>query len=134
MVPVRATAETLARMSQALGLTSRDLVAVGRQDAATLLNDLEQDRDLRHRLSAVPGLGFLAGQLQPASAAKELLPAIAASLAAIESSGLSDAARRELTELYVGNLRHDATRRHSELLLLLRIATGSTVVAERHRT
>jgi transcriptional regulator with XRE-family HTH domain len=127
VVPVRATAETLARMAQTVGLAAGDLATAGRQDAASLLDDVEQERDLRHRLSAVPGLAALAGQLRPGShGARELLPAIAASLAAIEDSSLSDAARRQLTDMFVGNLRYDAARRHTELLLLLRIATGNT--------
>src|SRR5712691_61257 len=55
-IPIRATPETLALMAQAVGATADDLSAAGRQDAATLLHTIDEDRKLRHRFSAVPGL------------------------------------------------------------------------------
>jgi len=124
VVPVRATADTLARMARTVGATADELSAAGREDAASQLRTLEQDRDLRQRIAAVPGLGALAGLPLPGADNNELLPLIAAGLDAIDTSGLPAAARRELTAMFVGNLLHDAARRYSELLLMLRIATG----------
>ena len=56
MVPVRATADTLARMARVAGASADDLVAAGRPDAARQLRAVEQERDLRHRIAAIPGL------------------------------------------------------------------------------
>jgi len=59
-----------------------------------------------------------------------LLPLIAAGLDAIEHSDLPSAARRELASTFVDNLIHDATRRYSEMLLLLRLAAGASQAEE----
>lgn len=40
-IPVRAPAETLARMAQVVGVTAEELATAGRHDAAEALNDLE---------------------------------------------------------------------------------------------
>ena len=54
------------------------------------------------------------------------MPLIAAGLDAIERSDLPRNAKRELTSMFIDNLIHDTTRRHSELLLVLRLAGGGT--------
>lgn len=123
VVPVRATADTLARMARVAGASADDLVAAGRPDAAHQLRAVEQERDLRQRIAAIPGLGAIGAQLPPGTDGKDLLPLIAAGLDAIERSDLPSAARRELTSTFAGNLIQDATRRYSELLLLLRLAS-----------
>jgi transcriptional regulator with XRE-family HTH domain len=124
IVPVKATPETLARMAQVAGVSADDLAAAGRADAADELRTLGQKRDLRHRLAAVPGLGAI-GELLPSAGSEELLPLIGTSLDEIERSDLPVNAKRELTSFFVANLIHDATRRRSELLLMLRLAAGS---------
>src|ERR1022692_1982781 len=62
VVPVVATAETLARMVRIVGASSDDIVAAGREDAAHQLRTLEQGRDLRQRIAAIPGLGAIGAQ------------------------------------------------------------------------
>jgi transcriptional regulator with XRE-family HTH domain len=130
VVPVRATAETLARMAQAVGATASDLAAAGRQDAATLLTSLDQQRELGRRLAAIPGVGATARHLLPSAEFTELLPAVAASLDHINGSALPDAARRDLTQWFLSNLINDVTRRHTELLLLLRIAGSASATGQ----
>jgi transcriptional regulator with XRE-family HTH domain len=125
-VPVRATAETLARMARVVGASAADLAAVGREDAARQLQAFEQQRGLQRRLTAVPGLGALTGPPLPDVGREELLPVIAAGLDAIEHSALPSSAQRELTSMFVDNLIHDARRRHTELILMLRLAAGGT--------
>jgi transcriptional regulator with XRE-family HTH domain len=122
-VPVKATPETLAKMAQVAGVSADDLAAAGRADAAAELRALGQQRDLRHRLATVPGLGAI-GDLLPSAAGEELLPSIAAGLDEIEHSDLPLNAKRELADFFVANLIHDATRRRSELLLVLRLAAA----------
>lgn len=124
IVPVKATPETLARMAQVAGVSADDLAAAGRADAADELRALGQQRELRHRLAAVPGLGAI-GELLPSAGSAELLPLIAAGLDEIERSDLPMNAKCELASFFVANLIHDATRRHSELLLMLRLAASS---------
>lgn len=124
IAPARATAGTLARMAQAIGVTPDELTAAGRRDAATQLRNADAARTLRRRLAAVPGLGVIGAWELPDTDGQELLPLVAAGLAAIEQSGLPPAARRELTSMFTRNLIHDAARRHSELLLTLRLATS----------
>ena len=51
---------------------------------------------------------------------------IAAGLDEIERSDLPRNAKRELTSFFVANLIHDATRRRSELQLILRLAGDGT--------
>lgn len=126
VVPIRATAETLARMARVVGATVDELAAAGRADAADLLQAAEHDRGLRQRLAAIPGIGNIGPREISGADGQELLPIIAASLDAIEASGLPGPARRELTSMLVGNLIHDASRRHAELLLILRIATTAS--------
>jgi len=81
---------------------------------------------MRQRLTAIPGLGPLGTEALTNADDQELLPLIAAGLDAIEQSDLPKAAKRDLTAMLIDNLVHDAARRHSELLLILRIATTST--------
>ena len=126
VVPVRATADTLARMARAVGATADELAGTGRDDAARQLRTLDQDRDLRRRIAAVPGLGAFAGLSLPGTDGTELLPLIAAGLDAIDASSLPAAARHELSSLFAYNLLHDAARRYSELQLMLRIATSGS--------
>ncbi len=126
VVPVRATADTLARMARTVGATADELAGTGRDDAAQQLRALDQDRDLRRRIAAVPGLGSFAGLSLPSTDGTELLPLIAAGLDAIDTSSLPATARRELTRLFADNLLHDAARRYSELVLMLRIAAGGS--------
>jgi transcriptional regulator with XRE-family HTH domain len=126
VVPVQATVETLARMARAVGVSADDLAAAGREDAARQLSAFEQEQGLRKRIATVPGLGVLADLPLPNEDGQELLPLIAAALDAIEDSGLPMAAKRELTSMFVGNLIHDATRRYSELLLVLRLTAGDS--------
>lgn len=125
VVPVQSTADTLARMARVVGVSADDLAAAGRQDAARQLRSLDQDRQLRHRIAAIPGLGVIAGQPLSGTDGTELLPIIAAGLDAIEHSDLPRAAQRELTSMFVDNLIHDTARRHRELLLTLRLAASS---------
>ena len=126
VVPVVATAETLARMARVVGASSDDLVASGREDAARQLSALDQGRDLRQRIAAIPGLGSIGAQALSGSGGEELLPLIAAGLDAIEGSDLPKAAKRDLTGIFTDNLIHDAARRHNELLLILRLAAAGS--------
>jgi len=126
VVPVQATAQTLARMARAVGTSPDDLAAAGRDDAARYLRDLDQDRDLRRRIAAIPGLGTIGTQSPSDVDGAELLPLIAAGLDAIERTDLPKSAKRELTEVFVENLIHDAARRHGELLLMLRLASAGS--------
>lgn len=126
IVPIQATAETLARMAQAVGVTAAELASAGRTDAASQLRALDTDRVMRQRIAAIPGLGAFGPKEPPDAASQELLPLIAASLNAIDRSDLPNSARRELTSLFVSNLTHDAARRHDELQLMLRLATSAT--------
>lgn len=126
VVPVQATAETLARMARAVGASADNLAAAGREDAARQLRDLDRDRDLRRRIAAIPGLGTIGMQTLASTDGKELLPLIATGLDAIERSDLPKASKRELTGMFVDNLIHDTARRHSELLLMLRLATAGS--------
>ena len=126
VVPVIATADTLARMARVVGASSDDLVTAGREDAAQHLRTLEQVRDLRQRIAAIPGLGSIGAQVLSGSDVEELLPLIAAGLDAIEGSDLPKAAKRDLTGIFTGNLIHDAARRHNELLLILRLAASGS--------
>jgi hypothetical protein len=81
---------------------------------------------LGERLAAVPGLGFLAAQLRSETGVRgELLPLVAGGLDAIHGSNLSMRTKNEITGLFIDNLRHDATRRRNELLLMLRLAEGA---------
>jgi len=126
VVPVLATAETLARMARVVGASADDLAAAGRDDAASCLRSLEQDRDLRSRIASIPGLGIIGAQPLTGTDGSELLPLIAAGLDAIDHSSLPGTAKRQLTGMFVDNLIHDTARRHSELVLMLRLAaTGS---------
>lgn len=122
IVPVRATAETLARMAQVVGVSDVELAATGREDAAQQLRDVDRQRALRDRLAAVPGLGALSRDLRRDAAEEELLPIIASGLEAIEQSELPSAAKRDLTSMFVENMAHDAGRRYAELTLILRLA------------
>lgn len=125
IVPVRAIAETLARMAQTIGISPDDLAAAGRQDAAAILLADEQRQSLGRRLSRVPGVGDI-GWPEHTAEINELLPAIAAALDQIETSDLPTPAKRDLTSMLVSNLTHDVARRRYELQLLLRIATSNT--------
>lgn len=125
-VPVRATAETLARMARVVGVTAEDLSKAGRADAGRQLQAFEEQRGLRQRLAAVAGLGAVADQPLPDAGSEELFPIIVAGLDAIERSSLPAAGQRELTSMFVGNLVNDATRRHAELVLLLRLTASSS--------
>lgn len=128
---VRSTAETLAKMAAAVGVSADELTAAGRDDAAGLLRSAtRQQLGERH-----PGLGTLAGQLgQEASAQAELFPLVASGLDAIDASQLSARTRNQITGLFIGNLRHDAARRHHELLLMLRLAEEAIQVPPRQDT
>ena len=123
-IPVHATAQTLARMARAVGATPEDLQAAGRDDAATLLHELQQDRTLRQRIAAIPGLGDIGSTALAGTDGIELLPLIAESLDTIEHSALPRGAQQELTAMFVDNLIHDAARRQSELRLILRLASS----------
>jgi len=123
IIPVQATADTLARMARTVGASPDDLAAAGREDAAQQLRDRDQDQDLRRRVAAIPGLGTIGIQNLSSAGGQELLPLIAAGLDAIQTSGLPKTARRELTAMFTAGLIHDTTRWHSELLLMLRLAT-----------
>lgn len=125
VIPVKATAQTLARMAQVVGATTDDLTAVGRTDAASQLQNFERDQGIQQRLSSVPGLGPVIRQVTDTHAT-ELLPIIASALDAIDNSTLPPAARRELTSLFTSNLINDATRRYTELQLILRLAEAQT--------
>jgi transcriptional regulator with XRE-family HTH domain len=125
-VPVRATAETLAKMAHIVGASAAELASAGRGDAARELRDTSRDRLLRQRIAAIPGLGAIAGQAASTPAGhRELLPLIANGLDAIADSDLPAPAKQQLTSLFADNLRHDAARRYEELLLILRLAEGS---------
>lgn len=127
VIPVQATAETLAKMAMAVGVSADELAAAGRDDAAAQLRSAARRQVLGKRLAAIPGLGFLAGQLCPETGARgELLPLIASGLDAIDASTLGTRTKNEITGVFIDNLRHDATRRHNELLLMLRLAEGAS--------
>jgi hypothetical protein len=70
-------------------------------------------------------LGVVSAHPLTGTDGKEMLPLIAEGLDAIERANLANAAKRDLTSMFVDNLIHDAARRHAELLLMLRIATGN---------
>jgi len=134
VIPVQATAETLAKMAAAIGATADQLAAAGRDDAADQLRSATRQQQLGERLAGIPGLGFLAGQARPeADARADLLPLVASGLDAIDASNLSTRTRHQITGLFIDNLRHDATRRHHELLLMLRLAEGA-IPPEHHRS
>ena len=120
-VPVQATPETLARMAHVVGVSAEELSAAGRDDAGRALRALQEEGDLRQRITAIPGLGAI---IPPVPDSQELLSLIASGLEAIEHSPLPKAAQRELTGMFVDNLCHDAARRHTELLLVLRVAAA----------
>jgi transcriptional regulator with XRE-family HTH domain len=124
VVPVQATADTLARMARVVGASADDLAAAGREDAGRQLRTLDQERDLRLRIAAIPGLGTIGTQALSGTDGAELMPLIAAGLDAIECSELPKTAKRDLTSMFIDNLIHDSARRHSELLLMLRLATS----------
>lgn len=126
IVPVQATAETLARMAHVVSVSADDLAAAGREDAADQLRTLDREGTMRQRLAAIPGLGPIGTQALTSADGQELLPLIASGLDAIENSDLPGPGKRDLTAMFVGNLIHDTARRHSELLLILRIATNSS--------
>jgi transcriptional regulator with XRE-family HTH domain len=126
VVPVRATAETLAKMAAAVGVTADELANAGREDAADRIRSATRQELLGERLAGIPGLGFLTGQArQEAGVRGELLPLVASGLDAIDASKLGTRTKNQITGLFIDNLRHDATRRHSELLLMLRLAEGA---------
>jgi transcriptional regulator with XRE-family HTH domain len=126
IAPVQASAETLARMARVVSVSADDLADAGREDAADQLRALDREGTIRHRLAAIPGLGPIDAQALTRANGQELLPLIASGLDTIEQSDLSTAAKRDLTAVFVDNLIHDAVRRHSEMLLILRIATASS--------
>jgi transcriptional regulator with XRE-family HTH domain len=126
VIPVLATAETLAKMAAAIGVGPDELTEAGRDDAADQLRFVTRQQMLGERLAAVPGLGFLAGHQRPEAATLgELLPIVGSGLDAIDASTLSMRTKNEITRLFIDNLRHDATRRRNELLLMLRLAEGA---------
>lgn len=131
IVPVQATAETLARMARVVGVSADDLAATGREDAADQLRTLDRDGTMRQRLTAIPGLGPVGVQALTSADGQELLPLIASGLDAIEHSDLPKAAKNDLAAMFVDSLIHDAARRHSELLLILRIATAGPTSTRR---
>jgi transcriptional regulator with XRE-family HTH domain len=123
VIPVQATAKTLAKMAAAVGATADQLAAAGRDDAADQLRSATRQQQLSERLAGIPGLGFLAGHPRPeAGVQTDLLPLVASGLDAIDASNLSARTRNQITGQFIDNLRHDATRRHTELLLMLRLA------------
>jgi transcriptional regulator with XRE-family HTH domain len=125
-VPVQATAETLARMAQVVGIGPDELTAAGREDAAHHLRSAAKDRSLWQRIAAVPGLGTFANEATGTRAgAAELLPIVARGLYAIEDSKLPARTKQQLTDLFADNLRHDATRRYDEMLLIIRLAEAA---------
>jgi transcriptional regulator with XRE-family HTH domain len=132
IVPVHATPDTLARMARVVGASADDLAAAGREDAARQLRNVDQERDLRQRIAAIPGLGVIGTSALSGTDNTELLPLIAAGLDAIERSDLPKTAKRELTSMFVDNLIHDTARRHSELLLMLRLAATGSHPGYRH--
>lgn len=123
VIPIRATAETLARMAQTIGVTPDELAAAGRQDASSILLASENHASMTRRLSAVPGLGASGWPAEMSKQPAELLPAMTAALDEIEASDLPAPAKRDLTAMFVSNLTHDVARRRAELQLILRIAT-----------
>jgi transcriptional regulator with XRE-family HTH domain len=126
LVPVVATAETLARMARVVSANGDDLITAGRQDAADRLTASEREGTIRQRLAAIPGLGAIGPHVLTSADGHELLPLVSSGLDAIENSDLPTATKRDLSALYVDNLIHDAARRHSELLLILRLAAAGT--------
>jgi transcriptional regulator with XRE-family HTH domain len=134
VIPVQATAETLAKMAAAVGADADALTAAGRADAADRLRSATRQQALAGRLAGIPGLGFLAGQARPEAGVRaDLLPLVASGLDAIDASTLSTRTRNQITGLFIDNLRHDATRRHHELLLMLRLAEDASP-PEQHRS
>jgi transcriptional regulator with XRE-family HTH domain len=134
VIPVQATAETLAKMAAAVGATVDELAAAGRDDAADRVRSATRQQQLGERLAGIPGLGFLAGQARPEAGARaDLLPLVASGLEAIDASTLSTRTKNQITGLFIDNLRHDATRRRNELLLMLRLAEGASP-PEQHRS
>jgi hypothetical protein len=125
VVPVKATSDTLALMARTVGATASELTAAEREDAARNLRDSDQNHDLRRRIAAIPGLGPIGPWHLSGPDGQELLPLIADGLDAIERSDLSKAAKRELADMYIAGLIHDAARRHSELTLMLGLATAA---------
>ena len=126
VIPVIATPDTLAKMAAAVGVTAEDLTAAGRADAAGQLTSATQEQQLSDRLATIPGLGSVARQVHPENGIRfDLLPLIAMGLDTIDASKLTTRVKREITSLFLDNLRHDATRRHNELLLMLRLAEGA---------
>jgi len=135
VIPVRATAETLAKMAAAVGVSAGELTAAGRDDAAGQLRSATRQQQLGERLASIPGLGILAGQLgQEAGVQAELLPLVGSGLDAVDASQLSARTRNQITGLFIANLRHDAARRHYELLLMLRLAEEATPASPREHT
>jgi transcriptional regulator with XRE-family HTH domain len=125
-VPVQATARTLAKMAQAIGVTADELAAAGREDAARDLRDTADRTQLRQRLAAIPGLGALASDTSSGlSQPDELLSLVGRGLDAIEACKLPARTKHELASLFTGNLLHDATRRYDELILILRLAEAN---------
>ncbi len=113
-------------MASVVGVTTTELAAAGREDAARHLTEMNRGKDLRRRIAAVPGLGFIGDQQLASTDGKELLPMSAASLDEIGTSPLPVKAKQELTALFVDNLIRDAARRTDELRLMLRIATDAS--------
>jgi transcriptional regulator with XRE-family HTH domain len=126
VIPVIATPDTLAKMAAAVGVTAEELTAAGRADAARQLTSATQEQQLGDRLAAIPGLGSVASQVHSENGIRsDLLPLIASSLDTIDASQLTTRIKSEITALFLDNLHHDATRRHNELLLMLRLAEGA---------
>ena len=123
IVPVQTSAATLARMATAIGASADELATAGRADAARELRDNDRVLQLRRRFSAIPGLGSLETSRMASPDGQELLSLIGDGLDAIDRSNLPEAAKRDLTRMYVDGLISDATRRHSELVLVIRLAS-----------
>jgi transcriptional regulator with XRE-family HTH domain len=123
VVPVQATADTLARMARTIGVGADELAAAGREDAPRQLHTLDRDRDLRQRIAAIPGLGAIGAQALSGTDGQEVPTLIAAGLDAIDRTDLPGTAKREITRMFVDNLIHDTARRHAKLLFVLRLAT-----------
>jgi transcriptional regulator with XRE-family HTH domain len=124
VIPVQASADTLAKMAKAIGVSADELVAAGRDDAAHQLRAAAEQRLLRQQLAAVPGVGTFPDRAFPGAdgSREELLPLIAHALDAIDQSRLPSGTRHDLTTVFVDNLLHDTTRRCNELFLTLRLA------------
>jgi hypothetical protein len=61
-------------MARTVGVTAEELAAAGREDAAQQLRTLEQERGLRKRIVAIPGLGVIGPHPLTGTDGKELLP------------------------------------------------------------